>query len=164
MLHSEMMTIGFLEAAPAQSLFLSDGGELALVVSKDRLAVFPSAMKRAWQYFECEGNQYWKGVIIPEIEVEIDASSRIATNVGEAKSGDISYVEGVLSLLVSGRTDTMGEQHWECFGEQKVQPTRNHPPVIFKRWNVIVHDGEEKHILLKFENGELTGGIFASSE
>jgi hypothetical protein len=143
MLAPHEFTVGSYSDAEPLSLILprTEYEFPALVGSvNEQPAAILLAGRFAFHFFECAGNDRWKGLIVPNIRVEVDQTSLLA----EAPLG--SVVREGTSLAVRGKREEQFDNGAVVVLHDGLVSTGNHK-AAFGRWQVVIGEGPTKRVL-----------------
>lgn len=145
MLAAEEFTVGTLgDAAPLSLILPRNKYEGTVLIGKFKelpAAVFLEG-QYAFHFFESADNTSWRGLIIPNVRVEVDETSvgdhgdlgtliRKSTTLGIRAKRDGGFDDGTTVVLHDGLADT---------GDQRAS---------FQNWQIVVGTGMDKRILWK---------------
>jgi hypothetical protein len=99
------------------------------------------AGQHAFQHFPCSNNSHWKGLIVPDVRVEVDITSLIETGQGTPLG---AALRSASRLMIAARSD-------QSYGPSGVTLHDDLPPAYeeaaFSRWQVIIGRGLDKRML-----------------
>jgi hypothetical protein len=103
--------------------------------------------------FACEGNTHWKGIVVPNIAIELDETSSYDASGWSPPLGMLVRRED--GLFVSTRPDGGSRQNTLVpiltglpAGEAKMAAG-------FKKWQIVIGEGLSKRVLMTFDTEQL---------
>ncbi len=158
MLSAKEFTVGTLADAKPLSLMLPrTKHEATVLVGQTENS--PAAVFLGGQYnfhsFECSEAINWRGLLIPNVRVEVDETSLF----------DPQFVSASLGILV--RTDTKlivyakAEQSYRRLRVilETDLPTTHDLAAGFSRWRIVIGEGQDKRVLREIDTGQEFEGL-----
>ena len=124
--------------------------DLALVVVSDgkKYAIsLGSADQMHFRAFECEANDTWAGLHIPDVTIELDETSLTDSEGYYAPPGSMTRKADTLSVAVnfSGRMPGRGGASLPILSELPQCAAQS--SACFLKWQLVLGDGETKRVL-----------------
>lgn len=155
MLEAHEFTVGSLEGAKPLTLVLSRGdarGASFLVGSSggEVVAVF---LDGEYQYraFKTAGNDYWEGILVPDVRIEVDEKSVFDPNAQPGILGAVICKGSGLDL--NANAENWRRMVWPITLVEGAEAAAR-TSVGFSRWNVVLGVGSEKRVLFNVSVGE----------
>lgn len=152
MLSPEEFTVGSLGDAEPRSLMLQRRRpEEAILIGRleqHRVAVLLSG-QQPFIAFPSDGNHNWKGLIIPEIRIEVDPTSLFDPDRHDAPPGSVIRTDNRLVLRARPEQGGYGEILVTLHGEL---PAGAALTAGFTKWQVVIGEGPTKRVLWSTEN------------
>ena len=96
--------------------------------------------------FECDDNDNWRGLLIPEVRIELDETSLHDADGRYAPRGSMARTQGELTLAV----EFEGQFHTRTSGVtilDGLPPCSPHQTACFAKWQVVLGNGDNKRVL-----------------
>jgi hypothetical protein len=147
MLSPTEFTIGTYESAKPLSLILPRAGyEIAALIGHINKA--PAALllsgQNAFQCFETAGKDEWRGLIIPNVRIELDETSVFEPNQISIPLGTLIRVDTRLTIWAK-RDHSIGSS--TSFTLHDELASINEFRAGFTRWQIVIGEGREKRVL-----------------
>jgi len=140
-------TVGKVGSAKALSLVLptSKYEETILVgqIVEAATAVFLSGAHKS-QFFECEGNETWGGVIIPDVRIEVDETSLVDSARSDAPP--LSVIRTDTRLLLAAKTERSFGRLTHVTLHDNLAPAGEFR-AEFAKWQVVVGEGQNTRVV-----------------
>jgi hypothetical protein len=146
MLAANEFTVGTLANAEPLSLILprTEYEETALVGhTSDGPAVVFLSGSRPFDWFPCVGNTHWKGLIIPQVRIEVGVASVFEP---DSISGNIGAVIRTGTQLVIRARPIPPNGYAQIVLEDGHSPTQDFV-AGFTTWQVVIGSGHDKRVL-----------------
>lgn len=148
MLSANEFFVGALADAPPLSLVLPRNKyEATMLIGSLRgapAAVFLSG-QFAFTAITCVNNHSWKGLIVPNVRVEVDPSSLY--NGDHVGGGPGSIIRTDTRLLIRGRNEHSFGENVGVILHEGLTPCAEGYSAGFTDWRVVVGEGQDKRIL-----------------
>ncbi|MFS8047030.1 hypothetical protein [Rhizobium sp. BR 314] len=147
MLSPEEFTVGTFGSAQPLSLILPrtqyEATVLIAHINKAPAAIFLSGL-HAFQYFESAGNDSWKGLIIPNVRVEVDETSVFDPNQISIPLGTLIRIDTRLTIWAKGERSFDASTSATLCDDL---PSTGEFRAAFSRWQIVIGEGQEKRVL-----------------
>ena len=147
MLSPSEFTVGKVGVAKPLSLILpTNKYEETILVGQSKeavLAVFLSGQHKS-QFFESEGNEHWGGIIIPNVQIEIDERSIVDAYNADASPLSVIRVDTRL-VLTAMRERSFGRLAQVSLYEGLVSAGKSQ--AVFTNWRVVLGEGQYKRTM-----------------
>lgn len=100
--------------------------------------------------FECDDNDNWRGLLIPDIRIELDETSLHDADGRYAPRGSMARTQGELTLAV----EFEGQFHARTASVtilDGLPPSSPHQTACFLKWQVVLGNGDNKRVLWKVD-------------
>lgn len=151
MLSVQEFTAGALESAAPLSLILArTKHEATILIGQigDRPAAIFLSGQHAFYSFESAGNRSWRGLIVPDVNVEVDEASAFDPDRDEESAGVL--IRSDTRLIALGRGD-QAFGGWIPVVLYADLPAIHDARVAFSKWQVVIGTGVTKRILTKVD-------------
>ncbi|HAW49309.1 MAG TPA: hypothetical protein DCX34_19090 [Roseovarius sp.] len=147
MLSPSEFFVGNIGSAEPLCLMLptSNHDETFLVGQTDGIAtaVFLSGRFKS-HCFECEGNDRWHGLIIPDVRIEVDETSLIDTDRNDAPSLCVVRTDAKLVIIAHSK-NSFRPSTWVLLHDNL--PSTGEFRATFSRWQVVISEGQDKRVV-----------------
>lgn len=106
-------------------------------------AVFLSGQHKS-QFFECEGNEHWGGLIIPNVQIEVDERSCFGTCAADVTPLTVTRTD--TRLVLNARNDRNFGRLLQVDLFNDLMPT-GEPQAVFTNWQVVLGGGQNKRTM-----------------
>lgn len=104
---------------------------------------------RFWS-LPCTGNTAWKGIIVPNVRIELDETTLFDSEERYPPLGAMVRRGTELTIVAKGDRDRhLGNAHFAMI--VGLSPSREDMAAGFSRWNVVLPRGEERLVLKKID-------------
>ncbi|MGY3146379.1 hypothetical protein ACVWYQ_003378 [Bradyrhizobium sp. USDA 3397] len=153
MLSPDEFSVGCLADASGLSLVLPrtkyERGCLVTSAQGSPIAICLDGDHRFWS-LPCTNNTAWKGVIIPNVRIELDENTLFDAEDRYPALGVMVRRESELTIVAKGERGSFhGNVHFPVM--TGLPPSRENMAAGFSRWNVVLWRGEEKQVLAKVD-------------
>lgn len=121
-------------------LLVGSGKELTAVFLDGSNGIEPFAS------FPCSDNDYWSGLHIPNVEIEIDETSISGRHETNAPLGAVTRIGETLALQAKDRSWTFQIELLKGLPACVAEKT-----ATFQKWQIVLGSGADKRILHKIE-------------
>jgi hypothetical protein len=147
MLSAQEFTVGSLQDAQPVSLILprTEHEEIFLIgwTNNEPMAVVLSGQYR-FHSFKCAGAQSWRGLIVPNVRVEVDEKSVSDSNSVRSTIGSVIRQD---THLILAAHPPHSFRPVEIILENSLSPTAHALQAAFSRWQVVLGEKENKRVL-----------------
>lgn len=147
MLRASEFVMGTLEDAEPMSLMLPQskyGGTFLTGRIENQTGAILLDRGQEFVAFACAGAAAWRGILIPNVRIEIDETSFFEP--------DFRLMPGALMrldtrLIVGGKNDRNLGLGTQVVLESGLPPTRDGNSAAFSRWSIVIGEGQDKRVL-----------------
>lgn len=146
MLRFDQMRTGYLKDAEPLSLMLpTDTGTPKFLVcgSKDDPVAVELGGEDVFSAFRCGQDTYWRGLLILDVHLEVDETSRFERSVGRGPVGSLELNGQSAHIVTRGHHGGAGRV--VAFSSPSIE--RSEISVGFARWEICVGLGDQKQVL-----------------
>lgn len=108
-------------------------------------AAFFFGERQLFQWFECAGNDHWKGVQIPNVQIEVDETSVFHPEEQWPKAGCVVRHSTVLVAMAKPSSFNSSRATEAVVLVQDLPPASQ--KAAFSQWQIVLGSGPEKRIL-----------------
>lgn len=147
---------GLIEDAETLTLVLSrepyEQTALVFRVADKKIVLFLSGgSDQQFRFMESNGDYDWRGLLIPNVAIELDETSLVAIERHYAPLGSlIRHRDKLLvqTTILNSRFNYSGTQLPIMLGLPAISPTEK---ACFAKWQIVLGDGEEKRVLFRVD-------------
>lgn len=145
-------TVGSLaDATPLSLLLPRTKHETAMLVCgspAEPMTVFLGEQYR-FESFACANATNWKGVIVPEISIEVDESAIFDPDMNDYRTGSVIRRAEQLNIVVIGEDGHRIKRQIQIPLMMGLPPTGENQRAGFSKWQIVVGTGQQKRVLWK---------------
>lgn len=147
MLAATEFSVGTIGDATPLTLMLprSNYESLALIGRAEQSgnpAVFFLGENDGFKWFECGGNDHWKGIQIPNVSIEIDEATVFGPQLNWPKPGCV--VRKATHLVVIAEPSQYGKREAVVLHDNLAPSSQS---AAFSRWQIVLGTGMDKRVL-----------------
>lgn len=147
MISPDKFTVGTLGSAVPLSLILPrtqrEGTAIIGIIHAAPAAVFLTG-QHAYQCIPSGGNDYWRGLIIPDVRIEVDETSVFDPDMVDPVFG--SVVRSDTRLTVTARTQNTFRESTAITLQENLASAGD-LRAAFMKWQVVIGEGADKRVL-----------------
>lgn len=153
MLSPEEFTVGpFGSAKPGSLILPRTKYEVAALIGETANGPFAVALSGQMRFvgFSSAGNDNWRGIVVPNVQIQMDPSSAVDATYGFGEAGMI--VRAKTDLTIKAKSNPSYGPMIDVVLQSGLEDAQD--AAGFTRWRVVLGTGERQRVLYEMDLGE----------